>query len=93
MKNCCPAGWLKFFKAIGDRHRQEMLTLIKKGRSNASEIIKKTKLSQPTVSHHLGILEEAGLISAEKRGKEVFYSINRRAMRTCCMGFLEKFSH
>lgn len=93
MKHNCPLKWLKFFKAACDSHRQHILTLINNHKTiNASQINSKIKLSQPTVSHHLKILKEANLITAEKKGKEVFYTINKKNIKNCCTNFSKKFS-
>lgn len=93
MKRCCPPKWLKFFKAACDDHRQRILVLINQHKTvNASQIVNKVRLSQPTVSHHLKILKEADLIKANKKGKEVFYSINKKNIASCCMGFVKRFT-
>lgn len=89
--SCCPKSWIGFFKAGSDTHRQRILMLIKNHKHiNASDIISKIKLSQPTVSHHLAILKNAKLIIEEKKGREVFYSINNKTIASCCLGFMNK---
>lgn len=89
--SCCPKTWINFFKAGGDQHRQRILMLIKAHqRINASDILDKIRLSQPTLSHHIGILKHAGLIFEEKKGREVFYSLNRKNITSCCLGFMNK---
>lgn len=93
MSITCPKMWCHFFKAIHDRHRQHVLELLAEhGQLNATEIVKRLKLSQPTVSHHLKILHEAKLINTLKQGKEVFYSINQKSIVDCCGGFIDKFA-
>jgi DNA-binding transcriptional ArsR family regulator len=93
MNHCYPLKWHKFFKAACDKHRQQILALISQHRTiNANQIIKKMDISQPTTSHHLKILSEAGLILAEKKGKEVFYSINKKNISSCCLGFMNKLT-
>ena len=90
---CCPKIWLKFFKAVSDHHRQMILALIRKHDTlNASDIIKKIKLSQPTTSHHLNILKDARLITSVKKGKEVYYSLNDKTISSCCTGFRDKLT-
>lgn len=85
--------WCHFFKAVHDQHRQHVLELLSEhGKLNASDIVKRLKLSQPTVSHHLKILHEAKLINAIKQGKEVFYTINQKSIVECCSGFIDKFA-
>lgn len=93
MSKCCPKEWMKFFKAICDEHRQEILDHVRKqGRVNVGDIVKKMKLSQPTVSHHLKILCDAEVVFSEKKGKEVFYSVNEKNIFSCCQGFMKHFS-
>lgn len=93
MRTCCPSNWLKFFKAACDEQRQMILEILRHNESfNASQIISKMHLSQPTVSHHLKILTEASLISARKKGKEVYYSLNKKNITDCCAGFMKQFS-
>ncbi|MDR0716772.1 MAG: metalloregulator ArsR/SmtB family transcription factor [Azoarcus sp.] len=68
----------KVFTALGDEHRQRMLLLFDKGeRLNVGQIAAVSTLSRSTVSHHLKILREAGVLKSEKIGKEVWFWINR----------------
>lgn len=93
MKQCCPPKWLKFFKAACNDHRQRILVLIKQHKTvNASQIVGKMHLSQPTVSHHLKILKEANLVKTRKVGKKAFYSINKKNITSCCAGFSKRFT-
>jgi ArsR family transcriptional regulator, arsenate/arsenite/antimonite-responsive transcriptional repressor len=93
MKCFCPKEWYTFFKAIHDRHRQQILDIIKQHKEiNATGIVDRVKLSQPTVSHHLKILCDASVLKTKKVGKEVFYSINKDFIHDCCSGFMRQFS-
>jgi DNA-binding transcriptional ArsR family regulator len=93
MKHHCPIKWLNFFKAACDNHRQQILSLISKHENiNASQIVSQVSLSQPTISHHLKILKEANLIIATKKGKEVFYSIDKKSISSCCENFSKRFA-
>jgi len=66
------------FTALGDEHRQRMLLTFERGeRLNVGQIAEVSTLSRPTVSHHLKVLRESGVLSSEKVGKEVFYWINK----------------
>lgn len=79
-----------FFKAICDAHRQEILEHLRKHQNvNVSDLVSKLKITQPTVSHHLRILSQADVIHFEKRGKEVFYSLNGEYIGKCCTGFMK----
>lgn len=89
----CPRKWQKFFKAVCDKQRQKILEVLRPQKIlNASQIMQKINLSQPTISHHLKILGEASLIRAKKKGKEVYYSINKGSIINCCSGFMSRFS-
>lgn len=93
MTQCCPKNWIKFFKAAADQNRQDILAIISKHQPiNATDISKHIKLSQPTLSHHLNKLCDAGLIKTDKKGKETFYQINQKIINECCLGFAKKIN-
>ncbi|OPX86360.1 MAG: Transcriptional repressor SdpR [Pelotomaculum sp. PtaB.Bin104] len=75
-------------KALGDSHRQNILRLLAHREMGACEIIQAIGLSQPAIAHHLKILKQAGLISSEKEGKIVFYTLKKDG----CKDFLEQLS-
>lgn len=64
-----------FFKALADETRLRILKLLEVREMCVCEIMVALDLTQPTASHHLGLLENAGLIKDRKEGKWVFYSI------------------
>jgi ArsR family transcriptional regulator, arsenate/arsenite/antimonite-responsive transcriptional repressor len=66
------------FKALADPNRLRLLSIVKAEESGASCVCDLTEpldLGQPTVSHHLKILVEAGLLHREKRGTWAYYSL------------------
>ncbi len=69
-------GFQKSFKALSDPTRREILTLLRDGPMAAGEISAKFETSGATVSHHLSILKEAGLVLDEKKGKFIYYELN-----------------
>jgi ArsR family transcriptional regulator, arsenate/arsenite/antimonite-responsive transcriptional repressor len=76
------AGYAPLFKALGDETRLSILAfLITKGDAlcvcHIEDYVK--ELSQPTISHHLRLLREAGLVTAERRGTWVHYAIDPAA--------------
>ena len=74
-----------FAKALADETRQKIMQLCCCKQLSVSEIVEKIGVSQPTVSHHLKILRDAGLVSVERRGKEVYYSLNQNSLaQSCC---------
>lgn len=65
----------KVFKALADENRLRILGLLKTREMCVCEIMVALSFTQPTASHHLGILENVGLVKNRKEGKWVFYSI------------------
>ena len=63
------------FKALSDPVRLRLLSLIAGGEVCACELVEPLGRSQPTVSHHLKVLHEAGLVDREKRGSWVWYRV------------------
>ena len=64
----------RFFKALADGTRLRILKLLEVREMCVCEIMVALDLTQPTASHHLGILENAGLVKSRKEGKWVFYN-------------------
>jgi DNA-binding transcriptional ArsR family regulator len=66
------------FTALGDEHRQRMLMLFEPDeRLTAGQISDASTLARTTVSHHLKILRQAEVLLSEKKGKEVWFWINK----------------
>ena len=70
----------RFFKALGDETRQRILGLLSAREMCVCEIISALEMTQPTTSHHLKILEDAGLLDSRKEGKWVIYSLRDRQL-------------
>jgi ArsR family transcriptional regulator, arsenate/arsenite/antimonite-responsive transcriptional repressor len=71
------------FKALSDPARVRLLSAIASGGPDGVcvyELTEPMDLSQPTVSHHLKLLHDAGLVSRARRGTWVYYSLRRDAM-------------
>ena len=64
------------FKALNDATRRKILELLKERDMNAGEIADSFNISKPSISHHLNLLERADLITKEKKGQFVEYSLN-----------------
>ncbi len=64
------------FKALNDQTRREILELLKDSNLTAGEIAGYFDISKPSISHHLDLLKQAGLIEAEKNGQFITYSLN-----------------
>lgn len=65
----------RFFKALANETRIKILKLLSLRRMCVCEIMVALNLTQPTASHHLGILENVGIAKGEREGKWIFYSI------------------
>ena len=70
------------FKALGDESRLSILRLLQKREMCVCEIMIALEMTQPTASHHLGILERAGLVRERRDGRWVFYSIPRLQVKS-----------
>lgn len=68
------------FKALNDNTRREILELLKEQDLNAGEIANHFDISKPSISHHLDLLKQAGLVTAIKKGQFINYSINTTVM-------------
>lgn len=64
------------FKALNDETRRQIIELLKRKDMNAGEIAEQFNISKPSISHHLEILKRADLITSEKKGQFVEYSLN-----------------
>lgn len=67
--------------ALSDKTRREILSLLKNRPYTAGEIVDQFELSPATVSHHLGVLKEGGLVRADKRAQTIIYSLNQSAVQ------------
>ena len=88
--DCCPAGdvrplppvatsrCVEVFRALGDATRLDVFRLIASRREPicVCEITPRFAVSQPTISHHLRVLREAGLVTATRRGVWAYYEAN-----------------
>jgi len=70
--------WSRVAKALSDPNRLEILRLVARqaGPLCACDIVGHMDLSQPTVSHHLKILKDAGLLQASRSGLWMFYTVD-----------------
>ena len=65
------------FKALSDENRIRILKLLRDGEKCACKLLEELNISQPTLSHHMKILCDAGIVSGRKEGKWTHYSICR----------------
>ena len=66
----------KVFKAFGDENRLRILELLRSGEKCACKLLDDLNISQSTLSHHMKLLCDAGVVRGRKEGKWVHYSID-----------------
>ena len=69
-------GFQETFKALSDPTRREILHILRDGAKTAGEIGSHFAMTGATMSHHLAVLREAGLVTDDKRGKWIYYELN-----------------
>lgn len=83
-----------FAKAIADSTRQKIMSVCCCCWCSVSQIVEKLNddVTQPTVSHHLAILREAGLVNVREEGRQTYYSLNQDRVAMCCGQLMIKFA-
>jgi DNA-binding transcriptional ArsR family regulator len=64
------------FKALADPTRRQILNLLRKREMTAGEIADQFQISKPSISHHLNLLKQAGLVVDERQGQNIVYSLH-----------------
>jgi DNA-binding transcriptional ArsR family regulator len=77
------------FKALNDPTRREILELLQQRDMTAGEIVEHFTISGPSISHHLDLLKQAGLVTAEKSGQYIYYSLNTTVVDEIMKWFLQ----
>ncbi|MBX5467991.1 MAG: autorepressor SdpR family transcription factor [Firmicutes bacterium] len=70
------------FRALADPTRRRILELLKAGPMTAGEIAAHFPSRQPTISRHLGVLKQAGLVFDERQGQYVIYHLNATVLQS-----------
>ena len=69
------------FKAFADENRIQILELLRDGERCACRLLEEMNITQPTLSHHMKILCDSGIVVGRKEGKWMHYSISKDGMR------------
>ena len=72
---------VKIGKALGDENRVKILQMLMDGEKCGCKLLEAFEITQPTLSHHMKILCDSGLVDARKDGKWSHYSVNRDVVR------------
>lgn len=75
-----------FAKALADETRQALMRHLCCNWLNVTELAEKLegRVKQPTISHHLRLLEEAGLVLTRKEGRQHYFTLNQNWLSMCC---------
>ncbi len=87
-------GDIAFAKALADETRQEIMKLLCCQWLSVNDVVSELggRVNQPTVSHHLKILAEAGLADVRQVGRQRFYSLNQQRVASCCGKLMSRFA-
>ena len=83
---------VEFAKAIADDTRQQILKRCCCAWCSVGDLAAQLGVTQPTVSHHLAILREAGLVDLRHEGKQTFYTLNQKHIAFCCGQLMVNFA-
>lgn len=83
---------VEFAKALADETRQKIMALCCCDYVSVNDIVEQLDVAQPTVSHHLKILKNAGLVRSERRGKQILYTLNQQRLAQGCCQVAEDFA-
>ena len=72
---------VELFKALADANRLMIVDMLSCGELCACEILEKFNITQPTLSHHMKILCDCGLVKGHKKGKWTYYSLNEERIK------------
>ncbi len=70
-----------FFHALASPYRREIIKLLKWKNMNAGEIAEHFDISQPSISRHLDVLKHAEIVTSERKGNQIIYSLNLSVMQ------------
>lgn len=89
-----PVDPLLFAKALADDTRQEIMSHLCCTWLSVNDVVERLggRVKQPTVSHHLKLLEEAQLVHVRQEGRQRFYSLNQEHVTLCCGVLIKQFA-
>ena len=82
----------KIYKAISDATRRTILKLLRERDMTAGEIAGHFDLTKPTLSRHFAVLREAGLVTDEKKGRNITYRLNPELLETALTSLMEDYA-
>ena len=85
--------YVPLFKALSNTTRAQIMEFLLSGERCVCEMTGPLDLSQPLVSHHLGLLRDAGLVNMRDEGARTYYSVNRERFDADLQGFVAHVEH
>jgi ArsR family transcriptional regulator len=85
---------VQFAKAIADETRQEIMQRLCCVWLSVNDVVDQLQgqVKQPTVSHHLKLLEDANLVIVRQEGRQRFYTLNQEYLTVCCGALVRNFA-
>jgi DNA-binding transcriptional ArsR family regulator len=77
----------RIFEALASRPRRQILAYLSKTELTTAELAARFEMTAPSISRHLSVLENAGLVSSERRGQRVLYRLNPDSLVNTLTGF------
>jgi len=74
-----------FFHALSNPYRRKIISLLRWKNLSAGEIVEQFDIAQPSVSRHLDVLKKAGIVTAQRRGNQIIYSLNLSVLQETVM--------
>lgn len=81
----------EFFQALTNSYRREIIKLLRWKNMSAGEIVEQFDIAQPTISRHLDVLRKAEIVTSERKGNQIIYSLNLSAIQEMFMYMSELF--
>jgi len=78
----------KTFEALASAPRRKILAYLSEAELTTSELAERFAMSTPAVSRHLSVLENAGLVTSERRGQFVYYRLQQESLVNSLSGFM-----
>lgn len=80
-----------FFQALSNPYRREIIRRLKWKNMTVNEIVREFDIAQPTISRHLDVLKKAGIVTAERKGNQMVYSLNLSTVQEITLYLSELF--
>jgi ArsR family transcriptional regulator len=77
------------FRALSDATRRDILKLLRTGPRTSGQIADQFDSSWPTISRHLAVLREGGLVTTERQGQEIYYELNTSVFQDVIQQLIE----